>query len=199
MKRNGNPGGRFGVRRSARNTMIFYLAFGVFGVFGVALLVMGTRGGWILIIFSTAFVVLIAAVTLKPGWCFRIDEKGIVVQRTFGSRRISADSIHRARRIGEHEAAAVVYPDQEAGANSTRSRDMRGAFRAQRKVGRIIAFCTVPIVFHERRAGNALGIEEVGAKTSGDFVLIDTDPGQCYLLSPQDPERFLRGVQVLLK
>ena len=73
--------------------------------------------------------------------------------------------------------------------------DIRGAFRAQRRLGKTIGFCSVPIVFKETRAGGPFDIEKVDAKTSGDFVLVTTTEGNSYLLSPLDPQGFVRAFE----
>ena len=192
MRRESDLARRFSVRRSIRNTLIFYVAFGGFGILGLVLFVLGETVGWILIAFSAAFLALLLAVNLKPGWAYLIDGTGITVQRPLKRSRISRESIVELKLLTDREAVAVVYPDQVEEARSTRNMDVQGAFRARRRVGKTIGFCTVPIVFNETRAGGPGDIEKVGAKTSGDFVLVTTTEGNSYLLSPLDPQGFVR-------
>jgi len=68
---------RFAARRSIRNTLIFCIAFGGFGIFGLVLLVLGERVGWVLVAFSAAFLALLLLVNLKPGWGYLVDRSGI--------------------------------------------------------------------------------------------------------------------------
>jgi hypothetical protein len=195
MRRESDLARRFAVRRSSRNTLIFYGAFGGFGILGLVLLFRGQTAGWILIAFSAAFLVLLSAVNLKPGWVYLVDGIGITVRRPLKSGRISRDSIAELKLLSDREAVAVVYPDQVEEARSTRNMDVQGALRARRRVGKTIGFCSVPIVFNETRAGGPGDIERVGAKTSGDFVLVTTTEGNSYLLSPLDPQGFVRAYQ----
>ena len=195
MNRDADLPRRFAVRRSIRNTMIFYVAFGGFGILGLVLFVLGETVGWVLVAFSAVFLALLLAVNLKPGWAYFIDGSGITIRRPFKRSRIPRVSIAELKVTSDREALEVVYPDQVEEARSTRNMDVRGAFRAQRRVGKTIGFSSVPIVFNETRAGGPLDIEQVGAKTSRDFVLVTTTEGTHYLLSPLDPIGFVRAFQ----
>ena len=199
MSRDADLPRRFAVRRSIRNTVIFYAAFGGFGILGLVLFFLGETVGWVLIAFSAAFLALLLAVNLKPGWAYLIDGSGITVRRTLKGSLIPRESIAELTLLGDREAAAVVYPDQIEEAQSTRNMDVRGAFRAQRRVGKTIGFSSVPIVLSETRAGGPLSIRKVGARTSGDFVLVITTEGDNYLLSPQDPEGFVQAFQASVR
>jgi len=182
----------FAVRRSFRNTVIFYLAFGVFGILGLVLLVRGETAGWILFGFAAAFLTLLLLVNLKPGWAYLIDRSGITIRRPLKPGHIPRKSIAELRVVTDREAVAVVYPDQVEQVRSTRNVDIRSAFRAQRRIGKTVGFSSVPIVFKETRAGGPFDVEQVGARTSGDFVLVRTSEGDRYLLSPLDPKGFLQ-------
>jgi hypothetical protein len=176
--------------------VIFYIAFGVFGILGLILFVLGESVGWVLIAFSGCFLALLLAVNLKPGWSYLVDGMGVTIRRPLKSIRISRESIAELKLLTDQEAVAVVYPDHVEEMRSTRNMDLRGAFRAQRRVGKTIGFCSVPIVFNETRVGGPFDIEKVGARTSGDFVLVITVKGEKYLLSPLDPEGFVRAFEV---
>ena len=123
----------FAVRRSFRNTVIFYLAFGVFGILGLVLLVRGETIGWILFGFAAAFLTLLLLVNLKPGWAYLIDRSGITIRRPLKPGHIPRKSIAELRVVSDREAVAVVYPDQVEQVRSTRNVDVRSAFRAQRR------------------------------------------------------------------
>ena len=183
----------FAVRRSFHNTLIFYVAFGAFGVLGLVLLALGETVGWIPLAFSAVFLVLLLLVNLKPGWAYLIDRSGITIRRTLKRSLIPRKSVAEIKLLTDREAVAAVYPDQVEEAQSTRNMDVRGAFRAQRRVGKTIGFSSVALVFNESRAGGPLDIEKVGAKTSGDFVLVITMEGNRYLLSPLDPQGFVQA------
>jgi hypothetical protein len=172
---------------------MFYVAFGGFGILGLVLFVLGETVGWILVAFSAAFLALLLVVTLKPGWVYLIDRAGITIQRLLKRSLIPRESIAELKRITDREAVAVVYPEQVEQARSTRNMDVLGAFRAQRRVGKTIGFSSVPFVLSETRAGGPFDIEQVGAKTSGDFVLVTIKEGTRYLLSPLDPEGFIQA------
>lgn len=193
MSRDAELPRRFAVRRSVHNTLIFYVAFGGFGILGLILLVLSETVGWVLVAFSAAFLALLLVVNLKPRWAYLIDSSGITIQRPLKRSRISRESIAELKLISDREAVAVVYPDQVEEARSTRNMDVRMAFRAQRRVGKTIGFSSVPIVFNETRAGGPLDIEKVGVQTSGDLVLVMTAEGNRYLLSPLDPEEFVQA------
>jgi hypothetical protein len=185
MSRDADTVRRFAVRRSFRKTVIFYIAFGVFGILGL-----------VLFAFSGCFLALLLAVNLKPGWSYLVDGMGITVRLPLKSIRISRESIAELKLLTDREAVAVVYPDQVEEMRSTRNMDLRGAFRAQRRVGKAIGCSTVPIVFNETRVGGPFDIEKVGAGTSGDFVLVITLKGEKYLLSPLEAEGFVRAFEV---
>jgi hypothetical protein len=151
-----------------------------------------------LVAFSAAFLALLLLVNLKPGWTYIVDGAGITIQRTFKHNRIPNESIAEVKLVSAGEAVALVHPDQVDEARSTRNMDIRSAFRAQRRVGETIGFSSVPIVFNETRAGGPLNIQDVGATTSGGFVVILTTDGKKYLLSPQEPEEFIRAFREVL-
>ncbi len=188
---------RFSARRSVRNTVIFFLGFGVFTVLGLGLLIFGERIGFLFIVFSTAFLALLVFVTLKPGWAYFIDPSGITVKRTFRSVQIPRVQIGELRLLTDREAVALIYPDQAAEAESTSNLNVVDAFRAQRRVGEKIGFSSVPIVLSETRSGGPLTITSVGASTSGDFVLVVTVEGKVYLLSPKEPKGFIEAFRSL--
>lgn len=195
MSHEPEPPRSFAVRRSFRNTVIFYLAFGVFGILGLVLLVRGETAGWILFAFAAAFIFLLLLVNLKPGWAYLIDRSGITIRRPLKPARIPRGSIVELQLLSAREAVAVVYPDQVEQVRSTRNVDIRSAFRAQRRIGKTVGYSSVPIVFKETRAGGPLDIEKVGAQTSGDFVLVITSEGDRYLLSPLDPKGFVQAFE----
>ena len=134
-------------------------------------------------------------VNLKPGWAYVIDRTGITIRRPLKPARIPRDSIAELKLLSAREAVAVVYPDQAEQLRSTRSIDIRGAFRAQRRIGKTVGFSSVPIVFKETRAGGPLDIVKLGAQTSGDFVVVITTEGDKYLLSPLDPQGFVQAFE----
>jgi hypothetical protein len=190
---------RFPVRRSFRKTLVFYLAFAGFGIPGLVLLVLGRSEGWILVAFSASFVAILLAVTLKPGWVYLIDRTGITIQRPLKRGRIPLASISQLKVIGSREAVSLSFPDQVEESLSTRNMDIRGAFRARRRVGKITGFSSVPIVFDEIRAGGPVDIETVGGRASGDFVLVRTIDGSSYLLSPADPDGFVEAYEMIAR
>jgi hypothetical protein len=166
---------RFAVRRSFRKTLVFYLAF------------------------SASFVAILLAVNLKPGWVYRIDRTGITIQRPLKHGRIPLVSILQLRVIDSREVVSLSFPDQVEESLSTRSMDIRGAFLTRRRVGKIIGFSSVPIVFDETRVGGPVDIETVGGRASGDFVLVRTIDGSSYLLSPADPEGFVEAYKMIAR
>ena len=104
MNRDADLPRRFAVRRSIRNTMIFYVAFGGFGILGLVLFVLGETVGWVLVAFSAVFLALLLAVNLKPGWAYFIDGSGITIRRPFKRSRIPRVSIAELKVTSDREA-----------------------------------------------------------------------------------------------
>jgi hypothetical protein len=70
---------------------------------------------------------------------------------------------------------------------------VKDAFRAQRRLGRLVQFSTVNILFSETSSGHSTNITGYSAYTPGSYVYISLKSGEGYLMSPKHPDSFVRA------
>jgi len=164
---------RFDVQRNPKRVqtiLILALAFSVFSA--MAVMVAGRQTGMVLLIASGVILVFFALEQGKVGWYYQINDDALIVRRTFKSYAVPGDSIVKVNAIG---------------GPAVRERLQRYRKRKQVALGRLIGFCSVSVPLR-------------GSTPSGGerFVLLTRSGEREYILSPADPEAFVRECQRLM-
>jgi len=87
--------------------------------------------------------------TISPGSYYRIDGSGVFLKRGLRKKRIDFADIEGVRVLTEPEAQKMRESVQSQKAGALSSMEVRGAFGAQRRLGRIVQFSTINIIFED--------------------------------------------------
>lgn len=169
----------FAVRRNEdrfRTIIAIAAAFVVFSV--LAFFVGGGTAGTTLLIVSGVLLVFVSVEQGKVGWQYRVDETALVVRRTVRTYRIPGEQIESVRKAGWPEIWKFVQRYREGAAP--------GGNR-QVAIGRLIGFSAVSIPVRGRQP------------TGRDqFVLVKRAGDRVYVLSPAEPDQFVKACQQLM-
>jgi hypothetical protein len=172
---------RFAARRSKRNTHIVVAMLSAFTVFGVLMIFFTPKGfGISMILISVLILLLIIMEMSKIGWYYQIDERGIVVKRTFKRYRISDEKIDSVKTVGWSQAEKIL---RQARQGATR-------MGTQVAFGRTIGFSSIALPVPDSKA--VPGRKLRPAKSGGEelFISLKRKDGRYYLLTPVDAKGF---------
>lgn len=191
----------FRTRRTIGRAGVFLAVFGLFIPAGVLAATLGGRrtAGILLIGFGVLTVLPLLQIVLAPRSCYRLDSRQLLLAKGFASRRIALADINGARMVSEAEADALVTGHMAPAVAAEESLDLKGWHKANRRYGRFVKFCTVPIVQSKKTSGHTLNITGFAGKTSGQFILLRDQSGTELLLSPAEPEAFLRALPARIR
>jgi len=186
----------FRTRRALGRAGIFLAVFGLFIPAGILVATLGGQrtAGALLAGFGTLIVLLLLATVLAPRSYYRLDSRELLLVKSLASRRIAFTEISGARVVGEAEADALITERMAPAATAEGRLDLKGWLKANRQYSRFVKFCTVPIVQSKTTSGHTLNITGFSGKTSGAFVILREASGEELLLSPADPETFLKAL-----
>ncbi|MFW5828051.1 MAG: hypothetical protein ACOCU4_08160 [Alkalispirochaeta sp.] len=162
---------RFAVRRNPKRLqtiLILALAFAVFS--GIAVMVAGRETGMVLLVASGVILIFFALEQGKVGWYYEIHEGALIVRRTFRSYAVPGASIVKVN--------AIRWP-------AVRELLQRYRERKQVALGRLIGFCSLSIPLR-------------GPADRERFVVLTRSGDREYILSPADPEAFVKECQRLM-
>jgi len=161
-----------------KRVIIFAGAFVVFSV--IAYLVGGEGPGVALLIASVIIVLFIYLDQGKVGWYYEIGDSSLTVRRTFKRYVISGAAVVKVTKTGWHGVMERV--------DRYRSGEIpQPAENVQIALGRLIGFSSIPIPIR-------------GARPQGkeSFVLVGLASGREYVLSPENPDQFVKETQRLM-
>ncbi|MFW5694862.1 MAG: hypothetical protein ACOCYB_06820 [Alkalispirochaeta sp.] len=164
--------------KRVQTILILTAAFLVFSVLAGALA--GIRTGAAVGVVSGVMLAWFALEQGNVGWYYEVGDGALVVRRTFKSYALPGDSIEKVSAVG--------WPAVRERVQRYRSgRGPRGAGGRQVALGRLIGFCSIGIPL---RGPVPTGREK--------FVLLTRSGEREYILSPTDPEAFVRECQRLM-
>ncbi|MDA3947868.1 MAG: hypothetical protein PF508_01475 [Spirochaeta sp.] len=170
---------RFEVRRNANRVQTILVVAAAFAVFSVLAFVLGGQTtGTTLLVASGVILVFFSLEQGKAGWYYEIGDSALTVRRTFKKYTIPAATLEKARTIGWSGIRERV--------ERYRTGSVAGGNR-QVALGRLIGFSAVSIPVK--------GPQPKGRDT---FVLLHRTDGREHILSPADPNAFLKECQRLI-
>ena len=173
--------GRFGVRRNPSQLKRVFVLAGAFLVFSVIAYVVGGEGpGIALLGISVVILLFIYLDQARIGWYYEVGEGSLTVRRTFKRYVIWGSSIAKVSKTGWHGVMERV-DRYRSGAIPQPAENIQVA------LGRLIGFSSVPIPI---RGGRPHGTET--------FVLLGLASGREYVLSPENPDQFVKETQRLM-
>ena len=185
----------FKVRKCFKNTIKLYLGFSFFIVFGLVFVTVAILPGVAVLVFGFSVMSILLLQNLKPGWAYYINQDGIRIKRTIKSRFFPREDIKALQILDNRAASRLLKSYQAKEVESVENSDVIGGFSSQIRLGKLIRYCSVPVVFTQEQKGNPLKISVDGVKTTGGFVLITFKDRSKHLLSPIDPESFTEAFE----
>jgi hypothetical protein len=187
---------QFKPRRNARTVKVVAALTAALIVFSTwVLFVSGGSFAISMVALTVAIVFFILMDTARLGWYYTVDEDGIRVKRSFKRYFISGDNIASVQDIGKPKVRKILRLAREgktrAGGTRPSADSPGGKVNTQIELGRIIGFSSLPISLSRRSAG--VGGDDSAAIPAGRFVLVVKRDGRQYLLSPTQPEEFVRA------
>ena len=185
----------FAPRKHFRTLLLPFIALSAFVVFGAVVSIADPGAGIAVVIFFGALLVLMYA--QGAGWwtSYRITETELFAHRWWKKRSFPVRQISEVREMAAEEVQARLQPFLENEAEAVRSLDPVGTFQSRRTVGVYTTYCSVPIMFTEKRRGGPLNIVSVGSKTRGRFVEISLRNEERFVLSPLDVDGFVTALR----
>ncbi|MEX2442488.1 MAG: hypothetical protein WD492_02700 [Alkalispirochaeta sp.] len=172
---------RFEVRRNPKRVQTILIMAAAFAVFSVmAVVLAGYQAGMVLLIASGVILAFFALEQGKAGWYYHIGDGSLTVRRTLKAYPLPGDSIEKVTMVGWPAVRDRVHRYRSGSVPA-------GASSKQVALGRLIGFCTVAVPLRGPVPG---GREQ--------FVLLTRSGGREYILSPADPERFVKECQRLM-
>ncbi len=183
----------FNTRKSVKPALPFFASFGAFVGVGVYMGVTEKHGGWAVAGFFLLLILIVLVQTISPGSYYRIDGSGVLLKRGWRKKRIDFEDIEGVRVLTKLEAQELLESVQSQKAGALSSMEVKGAFGAQRRLGRIVQFSTINIIFSETSSGHTTNITGYRSYTRGSYVYISLKKGVGYLISPKKPDCFARA------
>jgi hypothetical protein len=172
---------RFKVRRNPDQLKRILIIAGAFAVFSILAFVFGgERLGVPLVVVSAVIVLLTSVEQSKLGWYYEIGDHDLIVRRTLKKYHIAGAAMVKVTTGGWPEIWKRVRRYWEG--NFPRASENQ-----QVALGRLIGFSSVPIPI---RGSQPRGLDV--------FVLLLLRSGREYVLSPDNPEQFVRQIQRLM-
>jgi hypothetical protein len=183
----------FKPRRSPQAVKVVVALTAALLVFSVWVLFLSAGGFALSMVALTALIVgLILVDTARIGWYYSVEEDGIRIKRSFKRYRIAGEQIAEVRDIGGPKVRSIMRRAQEGKTRAGGKAPSGGKVNRQVELGRIIGFSSVPISLG--KGGSAAAGQAAGAGLpAGRFVLVVRRDGRQYLLSPRQPEEFVRA------
>ncbi|MFP4152209.1 MAG: hypothetical protein ACLFSV_05145 [Alkalispirochaeta sp.] len=173
---------RFDVQRNPNRLRTIAILAGAFIVFSImGFVIGGTGAGTMLLVVSGVMLVFFTVDQGKIGWHYRIEETELIVRRTFKEYRIPGSTIQSVSKTGWHGIWERVVKYR-------RGEIPGGAGYRQVALGRLIGFSAIPIPVRSDR-------RPAGPES---FVVLRRSQGREYVLSPSDPEKFVKECQRLM-
>ena len=141
-------------------------------------------------ILSIPVIFLMVFETSKTGWRYRVDNEGVVINRTFRKYHIYFSDIDSVREISRSQAGKLVNKAGNSGSKSGSDLNKRI------NLGRLIGYCSVPV------AGSS--VKDIYESSNGAivyndrFVLLSRTNGKQYILSPADSSGFVRECKSIM-
>ena len=184
---------RYATRRSAKPVLPFIAGAGVFIPIGVGIIATGdSTSGLGFLLFGSVFLLILFIQVLAPGSSYRINPSGLVLKRGGSRRVVPFSEIAAAGQISDDVAKGILAEYMEPAMRAEGSLDLRAWLKSNTKYGKLVRYCTVPIVQSKTTVGSRLNIVDFKAKTHGSFTLVRLSSGEKLLLSPSDTQSFTR-------
>jgi hypothetical protein len=179
-----------------QDAKLFYIAFGICFLMGIAGLIFGIPSthllSWGIIGFSGLILFILWQQNAAFDIRYELVEEGIFLKRFYLKKTISYQEIQKIRILTSIEAAAILGEKQEAEVRQRNELNFK-AFKARKELNEIIKYASVPVIFSFRNSGLTILNHSVTVK--GDFVLIQTIDGEYYLITPKNMEEFVDAVR----
>jgi hypothetical protein len=186
----------FKARRSARNSIVFLAAFGLMAAGGVAAFLFGYRiEGIAVFAFGVVVMLVITAIVISPNSWYRIAAGSLQLRKGFAGRSIPLSSLRAARVVPAPEVAVTLREFVAPVILAETSMDPGGWAKAGKRYGRVVRFCSVPIVESRTSLGSERNVVQFDLKVTGEFVVLELDDGFPLLISPQDSREFARELR----
>jgi hypothetical protein len=186
----------FRARRSARNSIVFLVAFGLMAAGGVWMYLSGYQSEGIAVsAFGLLAVFAIVATVLSPNSWYRIRPGVLQLHKGFAGRSIPLSSLRAARVVPATEVAAALREYVAPVVLAETSLDIRGWATAGKQYGQVVRYCSVPIVESRATSGTSRNVVRFDLKLTGEFVVLELDGGPPLLISPKEPGDFARKLR----
>ncbi|MFO8041589.1 MAG: hypothetical protein R6U25_00170 [Alkalispirochaeta sp.] len=172
---------RFEVRRNPKRGQTILILAAAFTVFSVlAFMLAGFQAGVLLLVASGVMLLVFTVDQGKLGWYYEVSDGSLTVRRTLRTYVLAGDSIEKAVAIG--------WPAVRERVQRYRSGDgPAGGGSRQVALGRLIGFCSISVP-----------LRGPVPQSREKFVLLTRSGEREYILSPADPEGFVKACQRLM-
>jgi hypothetical protein len=193
---------QFKPQRTSRAVTIVAALTAALVIFSVwVFFVAGGRFALSMVALTAVVVFFVLMDTARLGWHYTVDEEGILVKRTFKRYRIAGNNISVVQEIGRAKVKKIIrqaregktrYGGKAPGVQKNGGTASVGKVNLQVEIGRIIGFSSIPINLSKQNPALSGSGKAGAAAPNGRFVLVVKRDGRQYLLSPRQPEEFVR-------
>lgn len=189
---------RFFLRSSNQNVRAIYVLSGLLLISGIfsTFVLSGQHSyyGYGVVIFSLILIVILFSQNLSHKSYYSVGPEVLLLQKGFSRRTIKIKNIVELKIVSEQEAVNELMKFQEEELQTRNNLDTMDSFKAQRRLGKFITYCTAPVSF-ETIGGNYKVIIKQSVHLPGEFVILKSKTGTQLLLSPKDCKGFIREIE----
>lgn len=190
---------RFLLRSSYKNARAVSFLSGILLLSGVLFIFLLTAPdsyyGYGLVSFS--LILLLISFSQSPTYksFYSVGPNSVLLKRGFSRRVIKIKDIRALRIVTKEEAVNEWIKIQENETQTRSELNTMDSFQAQRRMGKFISYCTVPVVFNGTTLNSTKGDGKQNLSRDGFFVLLSSKKGNLFLLSPRDCNGFVKEVE----
>ena len=190
---------RFFLRSSNRNERVFYIISGGLLIAGVsfilALAETHSYFGYLLVCFAPVLMLILFSQNLSYKSYYSVSPDVLILHKGFSRRTIKIKNIVDLKIVNEQQAVNELIKYQEEELQTRSLLDSLDSFKAQRRLGKFITYCTAPVSFQERSGGIYKPASNQNVHGTGEFVLLKSKTGTQLLLSPKDCKGFIKEIE----
>lgn len=189
---------RFLLRSSYKNARAVSFLSGILLLSGVLFIFLLAAPinyyGYGLISFSLILLLISFSPSTNKSF-YSVGPKSVLLKRGFSRRVIKIKDIRELKIVTKEEAVNSWIKIQESETQTRTDLNTMDSFHSQRRMGKFISYCTVPVVFNGTTLNPYKGEGKSGLDRDGLFVLLSSKKGTLFLLSPKDCNGFVKEVE----
>ncbi len=190
----------FRPRRSAKNVIIFLLAFSLFAAGGLIIyLLSGYLAGIIIAVLGFLALIGMAFKILAFSIRYGIGINSIFISNFFQKITINVRDITSVSLLSRDEVIQFFNKSYWPVVEAEREMNIARWYRASKYYGLLTRFVSVPVVNSVTGSGTKSNIRSFGTSVIGQAVLIQTVSHGFIFITPADPEQYvtrLRGLGI---